>query len=91
MPHKEVVLWVWAVTAGFVWIVAAAVLLSIMIIYIYRIHVRVNVIGRTLTAAKANTANTALIAPVATEVDNVLAEGLKHHLFLGRALEKVRL
>lgn len=90
VPHKEMVLWIWAVSVGFVWIVAAAILLSLLIIFIYRIHVRVNVIGRTLTAAKNNTANTVLIPQTAAGVDAVLAEGLKHHLFLGRTLEKVR-
>ena len=44
----------------------------------------------TLTAAKANTADTVLIPQVATGVDAVLAEGLEHHLFLGRVLEKVK-
>jgi hypothetical protein len=47
-------------------------------------------IGGTLTAAKANTANTVLIPQVATGVDAVLAEGLEHHLFLGRVLGKVK-
>ena len=40
--------------------------------------------------AAANTADTALIAETAAQVDGVLAEGLEHHLFLGRVLEKVR-
>ena len=51
---------------------------------------RVDAIGATLTAAKANTASTVLIPQVATGVDAVLAEGLEHHLFLGRVLEKVK-
>ncbi|MBO0820014.1 MAG: hypothetical protein J2P26_04100 [Nocardiopsaceae bacterium] len=88
VPHHEY--WLWAIAVGFVWIVAAAILLSLLIIFIYRIHVRVNIIGKTLTNAKNNTANTVLIPQVADGVDAVLAEGLKHHLFLGRALEKVR-
>jgi hypothetical protein len=50
----------------------------------------VDTIGATLTAAKANTAETALIPQVAAGVDLVLAEGLQHHLFLGRVLGKVK-
>ena len=41
-------------------------------------------------AKQANTASTALIPQVATGVDAVLAEGLEHHLFLGRVLGKVK-
>jgi hypothetical protein len=44
----------------------------------------------TLRAAAANTENTALIPATADRVDAVLAEGLQHHLFLGRVLGKVR-
>ena len=44
----------------------------------------------TLKAASANTADTVLIAQIADGVDAVLAEGLEHHLFLGRVLGKVR-
>ena len=50
----------------------------------------VDTIAGTLTAAKANTASTVLIPQVATGVDAVLAEGLEHHLFLGRVLGKVK-
>ena len=32
-----------------------------------------------------------LIAETAARVDAVLSEGLEHHLFLGRVLEKVRI
>ena len=47
-------------------------------------------IKETLEQAAANTADTALIAETAAGVDAVLAEGLEHHLFLGRVLGKVR-
>src|ERR1700677_2045410 len=43
-----------------------------------------------LAAARADTADTVLIPQVATGVDAVLAEGLEHHLFLGRVLGKVK-
>ena len=55
-----------------------------------RIRTRVAGIKATLTAAKANTADTALITTTAGGVEAVLAEGLEHHLFLGRVLDKVR-
>ncbi len=45
----------------------------------------------TLKAAAANTSDTALIGETAKRVDAVLAEGLEHHLFLGRVLDKVRM
>ena len=44
----------------------------------------------TLHAAADNTANTVLIPQVADGVEAVLAEGLQHHLFLGRVLGKVK-
>ena len=51
---------------------------------------RVAAIKATLEQAKANTDDTALIGETAARVDAVLAEGLEHHLFLGRVLDKVR-
>ena len=47
-------------------------------------------IGDTLQAAAENTADAALIPQVAGGVEAVLAEGLQHHLFLGRVLGKVK-
>ena len=47
-------------------------------------------IGGTLQAAEKNTADAALIPQVADGVEAVLAEGLQHHLFLGRVLAKVK-
>ena len=44
----------------------------------------------SLEAAAANTDDAALIAVAAEGVESVLAEGLEHHLFLGRVLGKVR-
>jgi len=51
---------------------------------------RVVAVSDTLKAAAANTADTTLIPQVANGVEAVLAEGLQHHLFLGRVLGKVR-
>jgi hypothetical protein len=83
-------LWWGAIWGGFGIVVAVAALLTILVILVHRIHKRVVMVRDTLRAAVANTADTALIGKTAEGVDAVLAEGLKHHLFLGRVLDKVR-
>ncbi|MEY4901436.1 MAG: hypothetical protein RLZZ190_163 [Actinomycetota bacterium] len=83
-------LWVLANILGAVVVVAVAALLTILVILVRTIDKRVAQIRQTLTQAKANTANAALIDKTAAGVDAVLAEGLEHHLFLGRVLDKVR-
>lgn len=90
MNPTEHTLWISVIIVGFVVVVAVAALLSLLIYLIKRIDGRVTTIGGTLAAAKANTADAALIPQVGDGVDAVLAEGLKHHLFLGRVLDKVR-
>jgi hypothetical protein len=82
--------WTRAIAAGFIVDGAVAGLLSLLIYQCKRIDQRVVEVRETLRAAAANTANAALIPQVADGVDAVLAEGLQHHLFLGRALEKVK-
>ena len=83
-------LWWGAIIGGAVVVIAVAVLLTILVLLVRRIDRRVVRVRDTLKAAAANTADTALIEQTAQAVDAVLAEGLKHHLFLGRVLEKVR-
>jgi hypothetical protein len=83
-------LWWGAIWGGFGIVVAVAALLTILVILVHRIHKRVVMVRDTLKAAVANTNDTAQIAKTAEGVDAVLAEGLKHHLFLGRVLDKVR-
>jgi hypothetical protein len=83
-------LWWGAVIAGAVVVVAVAALLTILVVLVRTIERRVAAIRATLTEAAANTSHTALIAETAAAVDTVLAEGLEHHLFLGRVLDKVR-
>jgi hypothetical protein len=83
-------LWWGAIYGGLVVVVAVAALLTILVILVHRIHKRVVMVRDTLRAAAANTADTALIEETAQRVEAVLAEGLKHHLFLGRVLDKVR-
>jgi hypothetical protein len=90
MNPTEHTLWLVAIIVGFVVVVAVAALLSLLVYLVKVIDRRVVAVRDTLAAAKANTADTELIPQVATGVDAVLAEGLEHHLFLGRVLEKVR-
>jgi hypothetical protein len=84
-------LWWGAIIGGFVIVLAVAALLTILVVLVRTIDRRVAAVRDTLKAAAANTADTALIAETAKGVDAVLAEGLKHHLFLGRVLGKVRM
>jgi Na+-transporting methylmalonyl-CoA/oxaloacetate decarboxylase gamma subunit len=83
-------LWWGAIIGGFVVVIAVAALLTILVLLVRTIDQRVTTIRETLEQAAANTADTALIAETAAKVDAVLAEGLEHHLFLGRVLAKVR-
>jgi hypothetical protein len=83
-------LWVSAIIVGFVVVLAVAALLSLLIYLVKIIDRRVVEVRETLQAAAANTADAALIPQVAGGVEAVLAEGLQHHLFLGRVLGKVK-
>jgi hypothetical protein len=83
-------LWWGAVIGGFVVVLAVAALLTLLVVLVRTIDRRVVLIKATLQQAADNTADTALIAETADRVDAVLAEGLEHHLFLGRVLGKVR-
>jgi hypothetical protein len=71
-------------------VLAVAALLSLLIYFVKIIDRRVVEVRDTLTAAAANTADAALVPQVADGVEAVLAEGLQHHLFLGRVLGKVK-
>jgi hypothetical protein len=90
MSSTEHTLWVTALIVGFVVVLAVAALLSLLIYLVKIIDRRVASVRDTLKAAAANTSNTTLIPQVADGVEAVLAEGLQHHLFLGRVLGKVK-
>ncbi|HEY3951950.1 MAG TPA: hypothetical protein VGM53_01120 [Streptosporangiaceae bacterium] len=90
MNSTEHTLWVSAIIVGFVVVLAVAALLSLLIYLVKIIDRRVVTVRDTLKAAAASTAETRLIPQVADGVDAVLAEGLQHHLFLGRVLGKVK-
>ena len=91
MSAHEHTLWVWAIIIGLVVVLAVAALLSLLIYLVKIIDRRVIAVRDTLKAAAANTADSVLIPQVADGVEAVLAEGLQHHLFLGRVLDKVRM
>ncbi len=82
----------WWVTLGLAVIVllAVAAFLTLLVTLVRIIENRVDLIRSTLDQAESNTSDTALIAETADRVDAVLSEGLEHHLFLGRVLDKVR-
>jgi uncharacterized membrane protein len=90
LTSTEKNLWWGAVIGGFVVVLAVAALLTILVVLVGTIDRRVAAIRDNLQQAAVNTADTALIAETAAQVDAVLAEGLEHHLFLGRVLGKVR-
>ena len=90
MSPGEHTAWTVAIILSFVVIVVVVAALSLLIYLVRRIDSRVVTVRDTLKAAAANTADTVLIPQVADGVDLVLGEGLKHHLFLGRVLGKVK-
>jgi hypothetical protein len=90
MSAHEHTLWTSALIVGLIVLVAVAALLSLLIVLVKRIDNRVVAVRDTLRAAAANTSDTVLIPQVADGVEAVLAEGLQHHLFLGRVLGKVK-
>jgi hypothetical protein len=90
MSSSEHTDWLVANIVGLVVVVAVAALLTILIMLVKTIDRRVVQVKATLQAAEANTADTVLIPQVAGGVEAVLAEGLQHHLFLGRVLGKVK-
>jgi hypothetical protein len=90
LTSKQHDLWWGAVIGGFVVVLAVAALLTVLVVLVRTIDRRVVEIKATLQQAAANTADTALIGETAAGVDAVLAEGLEHHLFLGRVLGQVR-
>ena len=83
-------LWWAGLIGGLVVIIAVVALLTLLVVLVRTIEQRVTSIRTTLEHAAANTDDTALIAETAARVDAVLSEGLEHHLFLGRVLDKVR-
>ncbi|HET8740316.1 MAG TPA: hypothetical protein VFO17_11360 [Acidimicrobiia bacterium] len=90
LTESQETLWTIANWAGLAVVVAVAVLLTILVLLVRRIDHKVVEIKATLKEAEANTAKASLLDTTSAGVDMVLAEGLEHHLFLGRVLGKVR-
>jgi hypothetical protein len=84
LSPAEITCWSVILLIGLVVIVAVVVLLSMLIAFVKRIDRHTTAIAGTLTAITANSADTKLIAATGDGLDLVLAEGLQHHLFLGR-------
>lgn len=91
LTDTQEALWWAAVIGGFVVVLAVAGLLTILVLEVRTIDTRVASVKATLLEAETNTDDAALIATTAAGVEAVLAEGLEHHLFLGRVLGKVRM
>lgn len=89
LTSAETTYWWTIIVLGFVVVLAVAALLSVLVYLVKVIDTRVAAVRDTLVAITGNTADTALIPRTADGVDAVLAEGLQHHLFLGRALAAV--
>lgn len=90
LTDTQETLWWVAVIAGFVVVLVVVALLTILVRLVRTIDHRVLAIKATLAEAEANTADAELLDTTSAGVDLVLAEGLEHHLFLGRVLGKVR-
>jgi Na+-transporting methylmalonyl-CoA/oxaloacetate decarboxylase gamma subunit len=84
MPDNEPTYWTVILVLGAVVIVAVVALLSLLVYYVRLIDQRVAAVRDTLEAVTENTQHAELIPVTADRVDAVLAEGLQHHLFLGR-------
>ncbi len=89
MPEEEMARWTLANIGGVVVIVAVVALLSLLVYLVSVIDKRVAAIKETLRGIVENTQATDLITQTAGGVDLVLAEGLNHHLFLGRVAGSV--
>lgn len=77
--------WTLILVLGLIVIVAVVALLSLLVYFVKLIDKRVAAVRDTLESVADNTQHAALVPKTAERVDAVLAEGLQHHLFLGRA------
>ncbi|MGH3980685.1 MAG: hypothetical protein ACRDRZ_17075 [Pseudonocardiaceae bacterium] len=83
---EELTYWWVAIGVGLVVVLVVILLLSVLVSLVKIIDRGVVDVRDTLRAITGNTESTALIPQTADGVDAVLAEGLQHHLFLGRVL-----
>jgi hypothetical protein len=85
VADNELTYWSVILLLGLIVILAVVALLSLLVYYVKQIDNRVATVRDTLDAVTDNTQHAALVPQTADRVDAVLAEGLRHHLFLGRA------
>jgi hypothetical protein len=84
--NAEVTFWWVIIGVGFVVVLVAAALLQLLVSLVKDIDRGVEDVKATLAATAGNTAQSPLIGAVARGVDDILKEGLNHHLFLTREL-----
>jgi hypothetical protein len=84
--NAELTFWWVIVGVGFVVVLVAAALLQLLVSLVKDIDRGVEAVKATLGATAGNTAHSPLIGAVAQGVDDILKEGLNHHLFLTREL-----
>ncbi|MFC4948814.1 hypothetical protein [Pseudonocardia sp. GCM10023141] len=89
LSDGEMTYWTVILVLGAVVIVAVVVLLSLLIAFVKRIDRNVGPVAANLVSITENTADTTLITTTGGGLDLVLAEGLQHHLFLGRVLDSI--
>ena len=90
MPDPNIPFWWLTIGVSFAVVLVVILLLSFLILLVKIIDREVVNVRNTLQRITSNTAHTALIPKTGDGVDAVLAEGLQHHLFLGRVFEKVK-
>lgn len=84
LTDSEHTYWSVVLILGAVVILAVVALLSLLVYFVKIIDRRVVEVRDTLEAVTEKTVHAALVPQTAERVDAVLAEGLRHHLFLGR-------
>jgi hypothetical protein len=84
--NAEVTFWWVIIGVGFVVVLVAAALLQLLLSLVGDIDRGVEDVKARLAATAGNTAQSPLIGVVAHGVDDILKEGLNHHLFLTREL-----
>lgn len=84
--YSEITFWYVALGIGFVVVLVVIALLTLLLRLVQDIDNGVIGVRDTLHRVAGNTSATYLIADTAAGVDQVLNEGLQHHLFLTRVM-----
>jgi hypothetical protein len=89
MAPAELTYWGVILVLGAVVIVAVVVLLSLLVAFVKRIDRNLGPVAANLVGITENTPYTVRFPTVGDGLDLVLAEGLQHHLFLGRVHDSI--